>query len=421
MRSYRLVCCACGATYADDGVRLDCDITHGPALLRTQYATDQFDPGDDTSMLRYRAWLPLAREVASRARTAVYRSAALGAYLGLEQLWIAFSGWWPERGATLETGSFKDLEALAVLGRFEPSERRTLVIASAGNTAAAFARICSDNDMPALIVIPLRAWQHLASAGHLGPCVRVVGIADGEYEQAIAFARELASTGDFLFEGGVRNVGRRDGMGTVMLAAAETLGALPAAYFQAIGSGAGALAAHEAALRLVASGGFGTRLPRLMLSQNSPFTPVHDAWQARSPELLVRDPARVPGDLAAQGATVLSNQAPPYGIAGGLREALVASGGNTYAIENAQMANAMSLFAELEGIDIEPAAGVMVASLINAVRAGEIGRNDVVLAHVTGGGRRGRRAVTTATAPALIVDHRGLDRHARESARALFR
>lgn len=46
------------------------------------------------------------------------------------------------------------------------------------------------------------------------------------------------------------------------------------------------------------------------------------------------------------------------------------------------------MFAELEGIDIEPAAGVAVACLRDAVAQGKVDRDSVVLLNITGGGRR---------------------------------
>jgi cysteate synthase len=306
----------------------------------------------------------------------------------LRRLWIAFSGWWPQRGATLPTGSFKDLEAVSVLRRQNPADTRTLVISSAGNTALAFARACSENDIRALIVVPLRGWEEVMRGVRVGPSVRIVAIADGGYEEASAFARDLCVNDDeFILEGGVRNVGRRDGMGTAMLAAVEAIGTLPDYYFQAVGSAAGALAAHEAALRLLADGRYGSRLPRLMLGQNAPFAPIHEAWQARRQGLVDRPAALVTQQLAQLGAFVLGNQTPPYAVSGGVREALEASDGRTYAITNARLRNAMSLFAELEGAAIEPAAGVAVASLMRAVADGEVDAECAVLLHVTGGGR----------------------------------
>ena len=396
--------------YEDDGVRLDCDRPHAPALLRTVYASQRLAPAaDEHSMARFGAWLPLGGELVTEARTAVYRSTGLAAHLGLDALWIAFNGWWPERGATLATATFKELEAVAVLGRLAPDERRTMVVASAGNTAAAFAAIASEAGVAAVIVIPLDAWAALASLVHVAPCVRVVAVAGGTYEDAIALARRLAARDGYVAEGGVRNVARRDGMGTVMLSAVEAIGKLPDVYVQAVGSAAGALAAHEAALRLIADGRFGPRPPRLVLSQNAPFTPIHDAWVKRAVALDECNPLDARIRQSAITATVLGNPAPPYAAYGGVREALAASDGRTYAIGNDEMANAMALFAEIEGIDIEPAPGVALASLIRAVRDGSVRPRETVLLNITGGGRKRRPRVEREQRPALIVDRTEID------------
>jgi cysteate synthase len=419
-RGYRLRCCACGTEFYDDGVRLTCTNTHAPALLRTVYPTRHLDVDDVPSIARYQRWLPRGRDLATRARSAVYRSEGLARYLGLSELWIAFSGWWPERGATLGTTSFKELEAVSVLARLAPDEQRTLVVASAGNTAAAFAQAGTELGIPILIVIPLEAWERIASLVDVAPPVRIVAIAGAGYGEAIALAHRLATHEGYVAEGGVRNVARRDGMGTILLAAVEAMRTIPQRYFQAVGSAAGALATYEAALRLVADGRFGMRVPRLMLSQNAPFTPIHDAWERRRATLAEQSPATVREQLSRIAASVLSNQNPPYATIGGVREALVASDGRTYAITNDELKNAMSLFAELEGIDIEPAAGVATASLIRAARASEVARHERVLLNITGGGakRVARREITAR--PTLVVGRDEPPARAVERVRSFF-
>jgi cysteate synthase len=422
MRKYQLVCTGCAARYEDDGARLQCANDHPAALLRSLYAQQAFTPNSADSMLRYSCWLPGARELTTAGRTGVYYSEGLGRHLGLRHLWIAFSGWWPARGATLPTGSFKDLEAVSVLRRIDAADTRTLVISSAGNTAQAFARVCSENEIPALIIVPLRGWNDVMRSTPIGPSVRVVAIADAGYEEAIAFARDVCANEEFILEGGVRNIARRDGMGTALLAAAETIGALPDYYFQAVGSAAGALAAHEAALRLLVAGGYGTRLPRLMLAQNAPFTPIHDAWQADSSTLLARTAQTAADQLAELGAFVLGNQAPPYALTGGVREALIESRGATYAIDNVQFGNAMSLFAELEGRSIEPAAGVAVAALTRAVSRREIDPDATILLHITGGGRSALPTNDVAFAePTLVLRREELATTAMDRTRSLVR
>jgi cysteate synthase len=404
MREYRLRCTGCGATFPDDGVRLDCPNDHASALLRTEYDEKSFVVTGEPSIQRYASWLPRGRDIATAAQTATYRSTALGDRLGLDELWISFNGWWPERGAALRTATFKELEAYAVLARIAADEGRTLVVASAGNTAAAFADACTVNDIPLVVIVPANAFDRVAAIARIGPTVKIIAIEGAEYEDAIAFSRRLASEDEFILEGGVRNVARRDGLGIVMLAAVDAIGEIPDYYFQAVGSAAGALGVREAALRLVGDGRFGRHVPQLMLAQNVPFTPLFDAWSAGATVLIERSVADAKRQIAQIGAQVLSNQTPPYAIAGGVREALGESSGVMFAVENNDMLDAMMLFAELEGIDIDPEAGVATAALIRAVADGSVDPHRRILLNVTGGGRAGRTREARDARPALVLN-----------------
>jgi cysteate synthase len=58
-----------------------------------------------------------------------------------------------------------------------------------------------------------------------------------DYTDAINLAGRIAKLPGMVPEGGARNVARRDGMGTMMLDAAVTIGKMPDHYFQAVGSG----------------------------------------------------------------------------------------------------------------------------------------------------------------------------------------
>jgi cysteate synthase len=157
---YRLVCVACGAEYREEeGVwRLACDKEqrgeHGPALLRSVFtrpvsaAVSSLSP---SSPLRpwatigdFADWLPCRDPLTAELPTCApvsFRSAGLGRALGLTQLWVSFSGYWPERGAALASCTFKELEAAAIAARLDAAgcSDRVVVVASAGNTARAFA------------------------------------------------------------------------------------------------------------------------------------------------------------------------------------------------------------------------------------------------------------------------------------------
>ncbi|MBA3345179.1 MAG: cysteate synthase [Gemmatimonadales bacterium] len=391
-RHYALRCRACNRVIEDDGFVLGCPSPHEPAFLVADYHNRRFQPDRSSAdLFRFHSWLPIGRRMAGVGSGATYRSERLARAAGLDELWIAFNGWWPERGATLATGTFKELEAWTVLARLPQRPAGTLVIASAGNTAAAFARACSLAEVACLIIVPESGLAQVLSPEERAPWVKLVVLDHpADYADAIALAGWLAEVEKYYPEGGVRNVARRAGLGTVLLDALDTMGRLPDYYFQAVGSGAGAIGVFEAAERLVEDGGFGDQLPRLMLSQNHPFTPLYDSWRTGS-RVLVRMDAEVARRRAAQILTpVLSNRQPPYAILGGVYDALHTSGGDMLAVDNAAARQARALFEEHEGIDIDPAGAVALASLLQAARDGRIAKGATVLLNVTGGGRERR-------------------------------
>ena len=191
---------------------------------------------------------------------------------------------------------------------------------------------------------------------------------------------------NFVAEGGAKNVARRDGMATTMLSATTTIGKIPDYYFQAVGSGTGAIAAWEANLRLIADGRFGSNKMKLMVSQNAPFIPIHDAWKADSRVMLPLDDKLAREQVEEIVAKVLSNRKPPYPVAGGLYDAMKDAGGDVLLASNEELAVAGELFQKSEGNDIHPAAAVAAATLINAVKNGTVKKDDLIMLNITGGG-----------------------------------
>jgi cysteate synthase len=386
IRHYALVCSLCGKRQADDGLILECPEDHGPALLQTEYANHQFSPhiGQD-GLFRYCEWLPIVRMQKNVGRSVVYRSKAFAKAIGVPNLWIAFNGYWPERCAVLETASFKELEAHTVLGRL-PERQLILTVASSGNTGAAFAWACSRSRIPCLLVVPRSGLRRLRFRMPLDPCVSLVVIDDGDYPDAIELAAEVSRLAPFQAEGGVKNVGRRDGLGTVMLSAFEEMRCLPSHYFQAVGSGTGAIAVLEAAKR-VRGGAKDIQLPKLIMCQNLPFTPLHDAWRMNQRTLISRPHEYFREAIGLVHADELTNWKPPYEIRGGVYDALTESQGDILVTDNASVRKSMDMFQELEGIDIEPAAGVAVSCLRDAAARNLVGKESIVLLNITGGGR----------------------------------
>lgn len=392
-RHYRLRCVACGETYDDDGRRLECAGDHAPALLVADYDGREFAPDASAEgVFRYRRWLPVTGAVRGSALPAVYHSERLSKLTRLPNLHVAFNGYWPEKGARLETATFKDLEAYTALARLPPTDD-VLVVSSAGNTAAAFARACSLNNRRCLIVVPQGGLERMQFTEPVASCVKLVSLGGfADYLDAISLANRVSRVAGFVSEGGVKNVARRDGLGLTMLVAAETLGRLPDYYFQAVGSGAGGIAVNEAARRLVSDGRFGDALPRLMLSQNLPFAPIYLSWKSGRRDLIPVEPEDGKRQILQIAAHVLSNRQPPYATRGGVYDVLTESGGDMIAADNSEALYASRLFAEAEGVEIDPAAGVAFATLIKEANHGRIPRDAYVLLNVTGGGWRARTA-----------------------------
>lgn len=388
MTSYQLESACCGATFEDKRWELDCPHKDGAALIFAKYAKRQLEVRNDLpGIYKYADWLPICRTLEGSGAPVTYKSEALGKHLGLTNLYVTFNGYWPEKGAFMKTGTFKECEAYAVCARTREEDGRVMVVASAGNTARAFARVCSENHIPLLLCVPEDNLDAMWADKPWNDCVKLVCTAAGsDYFDSIHLSNIVCELDKFFPEGGAKNVARRDGMGTTVLSAVTEIGRIPDYYFQAVGSGTGAIAAWEANRRFVADGRFGSNLMKLMVSQNVPFTPIYDAWKAGSREMLPLDEHMAREQVARMCAKVLSNRKPPYSMTGGLFDALTATGGDVLLATNEQAAEAQELFARLEGVDIEPAAAVALASLMQCVKEGRVEKDAVVMLNITGGG-----------------------------------
>lgn len=386
--TYSLMNVADGRVFEDAGWTLADPQSPVASLVRAVYENKKFTPREDLDgFYRYAEWLPIKRTLEHSHAPVTYKSEALAAHLGLENLYITFSGYFPKVGAQMETCSFKETEAYSVCGRLAADTGKVLVVASAGNTARAFAKVCSDNNIPLLLSIPYDNIGALWFRKPLNPCVKIIASPAGsDYFDAIALSDIACKSPLFMAEGGAKNIARRDGMGTTLLSAVEKIGRIPDAYFQAIGSGTGVIAAWENSLRLLEDGRFGSHKMRLYPSQNDPFTIMYDSWKADSRELVAMTPEQARQAAAIIDAKVLSNRKPPYSLRGGVFDALKDAGGDMYKITNDELRYWKEKFLELEGVDIYSAAAVATASLAKAVEEGAVKKDEVIMLNITGGG-----------------------------------
>ena len=330
-QKYDLVCTGCNTAYFND--RLKCDSDNG--LLRTNYRNKKLELKDVPGIGKFHDWLPVDELITTDSGPVTYRSTELAQYLGLKNLFIGFNGYWPERGANIKTCSFKELEAFPTLSKFKNSGK-SLVLASAGNTARAFAHVSAMTGVNVYIVVPGSGISRMWLPEEPTDSIHFIQMGNNcDYTDSIHLAERLSAAPGMQAEGGARNVARRDGMGTVMLDASVFMKRIPDHYFQAIGSGTGGIAAWEASLRLLEDGRFGKALPELHLSQNLPFVPMYNAWEAGRRDIIkdidMPEPKKLIHEMYAD---ILSNREPPYSVPGGVYDALCATNGSMYAISN---------------------------------------------------------------------------------------
>lgn len=388
--NYLLKSVKSGKIFEDSGWLLDAPGEKDPTLIRAEYEKSKLDVKDDSlGLYKFSDWLPVSRILEGSSAPVTYKSEGLAAELGLKNLWITFSGYWPEKNASMATCSFKETEAYSVGGRMSSEMGKILVVASAGNTSRSFAKVCSDNNIPLLLCVPEDNIHALWFDHEINDCVKLVCSKSGsDYFDAIHLSNIIAGFDQFVPEGGAKNVARRDGMGTTVLSAVTTIKRIPDYYFQAVGSGTGAIAAWEANLRFIADGRFGNNKMKLMVSQNIPFTPLYNAWKTDSRAMLPLDDDIARKQVEEINAKVLSNRKPPYPIAGGLYDALKDTQGDVLIANNEQAAAASDLFKKTEGIDIHPAAAVATASLIDAVQNNRVEKDSIIMLNITGGGEQ---------------------------------
>lgn len=380
---YQLSCPVCNSRFLDTYL-LNCP-SGCNSLIRAEYVAKRLSRRDLPGLFCFSDWLPVKGYFPTRSGPVCYQSTGLAGFLGLSDLWIGFSGYWPERNAFVTSCSFKEFEAFPTIVRLRERSAGVILVASAGNTGRAFAQVSAETGQPVIVVVPEQArnriWTSLPTEHLL-----LIAVA-GDYTDAINLGNNLCTLPGVSPEGGAKNIARRDGMGTVMLEGTVTMGRMPDWYVQAVGSGTGGISAWEAAIRLRRDGRFGSSFPRLLLIQNEPFVPMVRAWHDGRREIIPDiDMPDARHSIASVHADVLTNRAPPYSIAGGVFDALTATNGIMDMVSSEDSRKAGEEFFRLEGIDPDPAAAVCVAGLIQAVKAGTIRPDEKILLNITGGG-----------------------------------
>ncbi len=387
MGNYSLICCATGGKVnlaSPFNFTADC---HN-SLVKTQFIKPTLKIRSEfPGLWKFIDWLPVSRPNKYAFGPVTYKSKMLAKELGLKNLWLSLNGYFPEFKAYYITCTFKELHAVVTIEYAKEHGVDKLVLASAGNTGVAFTFIAELLNFPIVCVIPANCMCGVNIPSMLIKHSKIIMLEDGDYSDAIDIAKRISKVKGYVFEGGCHNFARRAGLSVPYLDAVTKIGQIPDHYFQAVGSGTGAIASWHANELFIKDGFYGNKYTKMHLSQNHPMTPMVSAWSEGRDHLIEK--RDIPEDedvINIVASRVLSTKYPAYSIGGGVYDALKATNGYMYSVKNKEIYDALALFKKLEGPDILPASGVALSSLMQAIREGKVAKDDLIMLNLTGAG-----------------------------------
>ncbi len=374
-----LRCRACGALQPADE-RYVCGECMGP--IEPEYDLASFDREElratisdgPRSLWRYAPLLPVA-EPASHypvGWTPLIHAPRLGAAIGVDQLYLKDD----TRNPTL---SFKDRPVAVALARALELGLDTLACASTGNLAGAVAAAAARNGLRAFVFVPADTEEgKIASAAAYGATVVRV---DGPYDAVNRLCGRLADEHGWGFVNFTLRPYYAEGSKTLLFECAEQLGwNLPDHVIVPVGSGALLTRTATAVAQLKATGLVPDTRCRISSAQPAGCAPVSDAvldsWRP------VR-PVRAPNTLARSLA--IGSPADGDDSVRIIRE----SSGSAGSVTDEDIREATDLLAKAEGLLVEPAGGVVVATACALAWRGAFGDDERVVLYLTGNGYKG--------------------------------
>jgi threonine synthase len=324
-------------------------------------------------MWRYREFLPVhdLRNVVSlgETMTPVIHCGTLGMDLGMDRLFVKDEG-------RLPTASFKARGlAMAVTMANEFNVKR-VTIPTAGNAGGALAAYGARAGMEVFVFCPEDAPE--INANECAMTGAVVGLVNGLIDDCGRIVREGKEIADWFDISTLREPYRIEGKKTMGLELAEQFQwNLPDAIFYPTGGGTGLIGMWKAFNELEALGWIGSKRPKLISVQSEGCAPIVRAFEEGA------DSAR-PWENAETIAAGIRVPAciGDFLILNAVRE----TGGTAIAVSDEKILKAQRKLAEKEGIIAAPEGAATVVALEEALRRGDVEKDDHVLLFNTGSG-----------------------------------
>jgi threonine synthase len=385
----------CGAEYAIDQqiyvcrkcggpLEIDCRVEALPDLkslrLLWESRTASHEPRDRSGVWRYREVLPFDARAPLvtlfEGNTPIYDAPKCARYAGLSSLTLKHQGCNP-------TGSFKDAGMTTAVTQAVVLGARALVCASTGNTAASLAAYAARANVKCAVLLPEGQVSpaKLAQSMDYGAIIFEVA---GNFDDCMRLTQELADV-SWIYIANSVNPFRIEGQKTVAYELMMQRGWQVPDHVVVPGGNMGNSSALGKGFEEMKRIGWIDRLPKLSVIQAEGASPLANLFAtiAKSdgnPEVHLRseiEKVSNPKTLATAikiGAPVSWKKA--------LR-AVMQSNGDVISVTEAELADAKAMIG-LEGIGCEPASAAAVAGIKKLVAAGKIGKDESVVAVLTG-------------------------------------
>jgi threonine synthase len=349
------------------------------------------------TMWRYWELLPL-RDPANvltlgEGGTPLLHATNLGMMLGRPNIFVKDERQGP-------TGSFKDRQASLAISYMKEQGITEAVVASTGNVAISYSAYSA--------LAGIKLWTFLTSSV---PADKMREVAlygsevikvTGTYDQTKLVAADFARHKGLHLDRGIKSFAAKESMKTVGFEIAEQLGwwlrnpdgadrawpvlsplpspqspafRAPDWYIQAVSGGLGPVGVWKGFKELYDMG-LVDRLPRLACIQASGCAPMVNSFKKG---LEVAEPVTNPQTIITTVATGYPGLAYTY-----LRALILEHGGVFEAVSDAEAFRAMHVMAKMDGISMEPAAGLAFAGLFKLVAGGLVKPDDIVVVNCSG-------------------------------------
>lgn len=390
----RLLCTRCGRPSAHDRPQNLCECG-GPRLAQydLQAARRAFPrealPAGDRSIWRYRSLLPVVdpSHVATLGEgwSPLLPARVLGRQLGLGRLYVKDESGMP-------TGTFKARGASVATSKARELGVRTLVLASSGNAALAFATYGrrAGLDVRLAMVDDIRPTNRIGCQAVGATSLLVPGT---RLDAGQAAARGAQEHGWY---DAAKEPYRVEGKKTIGYEIAEQLAwRVPDVVVYPAGGGVGLVALSKAFAELAELGWTDGRLPRLVAVQTAGCAPIVRAFEAGSDRVeRWEEPRGV--------ANGLRNPTPTWGDQ--LLKLLRETGGTAVRVTDEQVVRAMRELAETEQLAVCPEGAATVPALRQLVERGWLGGEETVVLVNTGSGVKYADLLDDADLPAVMTD-----------------